>query len=73
MSRRIVERRVEVVDLPRQSQPSVNGFAENPIPTSPMSNTFLFQCVGSESPYGTTISERDARYTTGLSCPGRCK
>jgi len=33
----------------------------SPMPTSPMSNTFLLRWVGAASPYGTTISDRAAR------------
>lgn len=39
------------------------------MPTSPMSKTFLFQCVGEVSPYGTTISESAARYMIGRTVP----
>ena len=35
---------------PTQSQPSVSGFASQPIPSSPWSKTFLNRCVGAGSP-----------------------
>src|SRR5438093_4507491 len=47
---------------PRQSQPNSKLLAHWPMPYSPESNAFFRFCVGPGSPYGTTISDSDARY-----------
>ena len=40
-----------------------------PMLYSPESNAFFFACTGAVSPYGTTISESEARLITGRSTP----